>query len=249
MRDSCVRWASSDSIGRGGVHADRRQGVVCFLRERTREEGRSSAMTNARGARTLATAVTAAGRGHVVCRRRQRSCGEREPHSEFAGPDHSDHRPPPSETEIASEAASAVLRKYYDVRTAPSGPDASARRCSRVAISTQLAAQQNLFKSQRKRDCTRSATPRSPSSRCSRSTSTTPTRRPARSPRSRSTSATTSARWTLSTRTASPSSAPTGPTPAGFVPGRRTTSWNADPTGGWRVATSQDLERTPCAAS
>jgi hypothetical protein len=58
---------------------------------------------------------------------------------------------PQSESEIASEAASGVLRQYYDVRNElRQDPSTSLSRLDDVAISTELAAQKNLFTKERK---------------------------------------------------------------------------------------------------
>jgi hypothetical protein len=57
----------------------------------------------------------------------------------------------PSDTELASEAASATLRKYYDVRNQlRQNPRRPLTLLDQVAISTELAAQKNLFKKERK---------------------------------------------------------------------------------------------------
>lgn len=58
---------------------------------------------------------------------------------------------PPSETKIASEAASALLRKYYAVRNELRQDQTKPlARLKTVAIGTELAAQQNLFTKERK---------------------------------------------------------------------------------------------------
>ena len=58
---------------------------------------------------------------------------------------------PPSDTELASEAASATLRKYYDVRNQlRQNPSRPLSLLDQVAISTELAAQRNLFEKERK---------------------------------------------------------------------------------------------------
>jgi len=57
---------------------------------------------------------------------------------------------PPSDQAIASEAASDLLRKFYDVRNQlRQNPDHALGLLDTVAISTELAAQQNLFKKER----------------------------------------------------------------------------------------------------
>lgn len=58
---------------------------------------------------------------------------------------------PPSDSEVASEAASELVRSYYSVRDElRQNPEKSLDRLETVAISTELAAQQNLFKRERK---------------------------------------------------------------------------------------------------
>ena len=58
---------------------------------------------------------------------------------------------PPSETEVASAAASAALRKYYAVRNQlRQDPSQPLGLLKSVAISTELTAQQNLFTKERK---------------------------------------------------------------------------------------------------
>ena len=58
---------------------------------------------------------------------------------------------PQSDSEKATDAASAVLRRYYVVRNQlRQHPDRALRLLTSVAISTELAAQQNLFKQERK---------------------------------------------------------------------------------------------------
>lgn len=58
--------------------------------------------------------------------------------------------PPPTETELASEAASAMLRKYYEVRNdLRQDPNVPLKRLGTVAISGELSAQQLLVKKER----------------------------------------------------------------------------------------------------
>jgi hypothetical protein len=58
---------------------------------------------------------------------------------------------PPSDSEVASAAASAVLRKYYAVRNQlRQDPSQPLTLLDDVAISTELAAQKNLFTKERK---------------------------------------------------------------------------------------------------
>lgn len=66
-------------------------------------------------------------------------------------PDSSDSTmPPPTETELASEAASAVLRKYYEVRNdLRQHPNLPLKRLGAVAVSSELSAQHLLVKKER----------------------------------------------------------------------------------------------------
>jgi len=58
---------------------------------------------------------------------------------------------PPSDSEVASEAASELVRTYYAVRDElRQSPDARLSKLKSVATSTELAAQQNLFRRERK---------------------------------------------------------------------------------------------------
>lgn len=58
---------------------------------------------------------------------------------------------PPSDTELASKAASDVLREFYAVRNRiRQDPEEPLSLLDSVAISTELAAQQNLFRTERK---------------------------------------------------------------------------------------------------
>ena len=58
---------------------------------------------------------------------------------------------PPTDSELAAEAASAVLRKYYDVRNQlRQDPARPLALLDDVAIATELAAHKNLFRNERK---------------------------------------------------------------------------------------------------
>ena len=112
---------------------------------------------------------------------------------------------PPSQSEVASQAAEAKVQEYYEVRDQLGlDPSAPLRLLRKVATSIELTAQQRLFKKER----SQGARPDRPYAHRrargrSRSTWTTPTRKPAECRPFRSTSATTSAASTWSMRTAS----------------------------------------------
>lgn len=157
---------------------------------------------------------------------------------------------PPSETKVASEAASQLVRTYYAVRDElRQQPKASLDKLTTVAISTELSAQQNLFKRERKDGLHQVGT-------------------------------TKIAKMTVQTVNLDNSNPKVGKVPTvqvdvcydvsgadlvdedgkSVVNGDRADTgwirytvsnykWASDPTGDWRVATSENIERTPCAAS
>lgn len=157
---------------------------------------------------------------------------------------------PQSDSEIASEAASAVLRQYYDVRNElRQDPSKSLSRLDDVAVSTELAAQKNLFTKERKQGL-------------------------------HQTGETKVAKLDVTSVNLDNSDPKVGKVPTVQIdlcfdvsgvdvidkngksvisPDRPDTGWirflvsnyqwDNDPEGGWRVASSQDIERTPCDAS
>lgn len=156
---------------------------------------------------------------------------------------------PQSDSEIASEAASAVLRQYYDVRNElRQDSSKSLSRLDDVAVSTELAAQRNLFTKERKQGL-------------------------------HQTGETKVAKLDVTSVNLDNSDPKVGKVPTVQIdlcfdvsgvdvidkngksvisPDRPDTGWirflvsnyqwDNDPEGGWRVASSQDIERTPCDA-
>lgn len=156
---------------------------------------------------------------------------------------------PPSDSEVASEAASVVLRKFYDVRNQlRQDPGLPLDRLDEVAISTELAAQKNLFKKERTQGLHQIGE-------------------------------TKVAKLDVTSVNLDNSDPKVGKVPTVQIdlcfdvsgvdvidkngksvisPDRPDTGWirflvsnyqwDNDPEGGWRVASSQDIERTPCDA-
>lgn len=157
---------------------------------------------------------------------------------------------PPSDAELASEAAVTAVRTYYAVRDdLRKNPEESLNRLEAVAASTELSALRNLLKRERRDGL-------------------------------RQTGDTKIAELTIQTVSMANPGPHGGKVPTVQVevcydvsgadlldragksvvsPDRRTTGWirysvsnyewESDPTGAWRVASSEDLTRTPCAAS
>ena len=154
---------------------------------------------------------------------------------------------PPTDTELASEAASSVLRKYYAVRNElRQEPNLPLKRLGSVAVSSELAAQQNLVKNEREAGY-------------------------------RQVGDTKVAQFKVQSVDLDNSDPNAGKVPTvqidvcadvsdvDFVDARGESvisperpdsgwirflvsnyEWDANPDGGWRVASSQDLEREPC---
>jgi hypothetical protein len=166
-------------------------------------------------------------------------------------PDSSDSTmPPPTETELASEAASAVLRKYYEVRNdLRQHPNVPLKRLGAVAVSSELSAQHLLVKKEREAG-------------------------------HRQVGDTKVAQFKVQSVNLDNSDPTAGKVPTvqidvcadvsdvDFVDARGKSiissdrpdsgwirflvsnyEWDSDPDGGWRVASSQDLEREPCDVS
>lgn len=139
MNDCCVEWSVDASIGLDGAHAG------------PSARRRPSTMTRTRGAIGVATAVLL-----LVA---TTSCSDdgSEPATTNSTPPTTSSTATPgttpaSDSQAASEAATSLLRKFYTVRNAlRQDPTASLDLLKTVATSTELAAQKNLFKNERKK--------------------------------------------------------------------------------------------------
>ena len=108
-------------------------------------------MTASRGARAIAAAALLLVAMTSCVNDGQDPAANASPTPSSSTPTHTATATPPSDTELASEAASATLRKYYDVRNQlRQNPGRPLSLLDQVAISTELAAQKNLFKKERK---------------------------------------------------------------------------------------------------
>lgn len=108
-------------------------------------------MTTSRGARAIAAAALLLVATTSCANDGQDPAANASPTPSSSTPTPTATATPPSDTELASEAASATLRKYYDVRNQlRQNPSRPLSLLDQVAISTELAAQKNLFKKERK---------------------------------------------------------------------------------------------------
>jgi hypothetical protein len=108
-------------------------------------------MTTSRGARAIAAAALLLVAMTSCANDGQDPAANASPTPSSSTPTPTATATQPSDTELASEAASATLRKYYDVRNQlRQNPRRPLTLLDQVAISTELAAQKNLFKKERK---------------------------------------------------------------------------------------------------
>ena len=150
---------------------------------------------------------------------------------------------PPSDSEVASEAASAVLRKYYDVRSQP------LTLLDEVAISTELAAQKQLFKKEREQGLRQIGETRVVELSVQSVNLDNSDPKAGKVP---------TVQIDLCFDVSDVDVIDKGGKSV-IVPGRPDTGWiqflvsnyqwDTDPDGAWRVASSQDLKRAPCNAS
>ena len=138
MNDCCVEGSVDASIGLDGAHAGRSA------------RRRPFTMTRTRGAIGVATAVLL-----LVATGSCSDNGSEPPTTRSTQPTTSSTptpgTTPASDTQAASVAATTLLRNFYTVRNAlRQDPTASLDLLKTVATSTELAAQKNLFKNERK---------------------------------------------------------------------------------------------------
>jgi hypothetical protein len=107
-------------------------------------------MTTSRGVSALATAALLLV-AVTACVGGGKEPAARASHSPSSPAPNTATSTPPSETEIASTAASALVERYYAVRNElRQQPKQPLDRLKTVAISTELAAQEKLFKTERR---------------------------------------------------------------------------------------------------
>lgn len=205
-------------------------------------------MTTSRGVSALATAalllvaVTAcAGDGKDPAARASPSPSSPAPNTATSTP--------PSETEMAAAAASSVVRKYYAaVDELSQRPDVPLRELSTVATSVQLSAQKTLLRSQRAKGLRQTGDTWIARLRVQSVNLDNSDPKAGKVP-----TVQVDLCWNVSKvdvvgangkSIVSPSRPDTGWTRLTVANYRYAT----DPTGGWRIATGQDLKQAPCAA-
>jgi hypothetical protein len=157
---------------------------------------------------------------------------------------------PRSDSEGASEAASAVLRRYYDVRNQLRKDAAQPLTLlEEVAASTELAAQQNLFKKERKQGLHQVGTTKVAELEVQSVNLDNSDPKAGKVPTVQIDLCFDVSQVDVVDANGKSVISPDRPDTGWIQFLVSNYQWDTDPDGGWRVASSQDLERTPCEAS
>lgn len=251
MNDACAEWVSSDSIGGDYDLPDGRRDVAFPSRDALAKEIESSGMTISRGTLAIATAALLLAAASACGDDGADPLGTPTPTLTTSSP-----RPttatstPATDSETAAAAASALIESYYNVRNALRQDSTQPLTLlNSVASGTELAAQRNLFLRERREGL--------------------------RQVGETTIAELTVESVNLDDSTPKIGKLPTVQIDACFdvsgvdivdvkgesvVPPERPDTawlrfivtnpdWKTDPDAGWRVTSSQDLERTPCAVA
>ena len=157
---------------------------------------------------------------------------------------------PRSDSEVASEAASAVLRRYYDVRNQlRQDPAQPLTLLEDVATSTELAAQQNLFKKERKQGLHQVGTTKVAVLEVQSVNLDNSDPKAGKVPTVQIDLCFDVSQVDVVDANGKSVISPDRPDTGWIQFLVSNYQWDTDPDGGWRVASSQDIERTPCEAS
>ena len=157
---------------------------------------------------------------------------------------------PRSDSEVASEAASAVLRRYYDVRNQlRQDPAQPLKLLEDVATSTELAAQQNLFKKERKQGLHQVGTTKVAELEVQSVNLDNSDPKAGKVPTVQIDLCFDVSQVDVVDANGKSVISPDRPDTGWIQFLVSNYQWDTDPDGGWRVASSQDIERTPCEAS
>lgn len=157
---------------------------------------------------------------------------------------------PPSESEVASEAASAVLRKYYDVRNLLRQDSSHPlSRLDSVAISTELAAQQNLFKKERQQGLHQRGETKVTELKVQSVNLDNSDPKAGKVPTVQIDLCFDVSNVDVVDASGKSIVSPDRPDTGWIQFLVSNYQWDTDPDGAWRVASSRDIKRSPCAAS
>ena len=157
---------------------------------------------------------------------------------------------PRSDSDVASEAASAVLRRYYDVRNQLRQDSAQPLTLLEdVATSTELAAQQNLFKKESKQGLHQVGRTKVAELEVQSVNLDNSDPKAGKVPTVQIDLCFDVSQVDVIDANGKSVISPDRPDTGWIRFLVSNYQWDTDPDGGWRVASSQDIERTPCEAS
>ena len=157
---------------------------------------------------------------------------------------------PRSDSDVASEAASALLRRYYDVRNQlRQDPTQPLTLLEDVATSTELAAQQNLFKKERKQGLHQVGTTKVAVLEVQSVNLDNSDPKAGKVPTVQIDLCFDVSQVDVVDANGKSVISPDRPDTGWIQFLVSNYQWDTDPDGSWRVASSQDIERTPCEAS
>ena len=157
---------------------------------------------------------------------------------------------PQSDSEIASQAATAILRQYYDVRNElRQDPSKSLSMLDDVAISTELAAQKNLFTKERKQGLHQTGETKVVELDVQSVNLDNSDPKAGKVPTVQIDLCFDVSNVEVVDKTGKSVISPDRPDTGWIQFLVSNYQWDTDPAGGWRVASSKDIERTPCEAS
>lgn len=156
---------------------------------------------------------------------------------------------PPSDSEVASEAASVVLRKFYEVRNElRQDPSQPLTLLDDVAISTQLAVQQQLFKKERKQGLHQTGETKVVELDVQSVNLDNSDPKAGKVPTVQIDVCLDVSGVDVIDKDGKSVITPDRPDTGWIQYLVSNYQWDTDPDGGWRVASGQDIERTPCEA-
>lgn len=157
---------------------------------------------------------------------------------------------PPTETEAASTAASAAVERYYAVRNRlRQQPKQPLGLLKTVAISTELAAQENLFKTERKKGLHQTGETKVAMLKVQSVNLEHSDPKAGQVPTVQIDVCFDVSDVDVLDQEGNSVVSPDRPDTGWIRYSVANYEWDSDPDGAWRVASSQDIERTPCAAS
>lgn len=248
MKDTCVDRVGSASIELDGAIAGPPTGRRPRLREPFATAQKSRIMTNVRGILGSATAALLLV-AVASCANGSKDPGaSRTPTPSSAAT--TTATTPPSKTEVAATAASALVRKYYaTVDKLSQHPTAPLNELSTVTTSVQLSAEQILLKTQRRKGERQTGNTNVATLKVQAVNLEDSDPNAGKVP-----TVQVDVCWNVSDvdvvdangkSIVSPTRPDTGWTRLTVA----NYNYGADPSGGWRVATGQDLKQKPCASS